>query len=84
MNFTVYSKPNCPQCEMAKAYISNRGLKYKEITLDVGQHKFEHNEYITRDELLLKVPGAKTMPQIFKDGEHLGGYKELMGLLKTQ
>lgn len=84
MNFTVYSKPNCPQCELAKAQISNRQLKYKEVILDVGQHKFEHLEYITRDELLALIPDAKTMPQIFLDEKYIGGYKELIPLLKSQ
>lgn len=81
MNFTVYSKPNCPQCEMAKALISNQQMRYKEILLDTGHHKDEGKEYITRDELLSLIPTAKSMPQIFLNDKYVGGYTELRTLI---
>jgi glutaredoxin 3 len=81
MKFTVYSKANCPQCEMAKALISNQQLRYKEVLLDVGYNKEEGKEYITRDELLSLVPTAKSMPQIFLDEKYVGGYSELRTLI---
>lgn len=81
MKFTVYSKQDCPQCEIAKALISNRQYRYKEVLLDIGQPREEGKEYITRDSLLSLVPTAKSMPQIFLDEKHIGGYSELRTLI---
>ena len=79
--FLIYSKPNCPQCEQAKSFLSNAGEQYITINLDVGQQKIPGEQYISRDELLEKIPTAKTMPQIFYIGglneTYVGGFTEL-------
>jgi glutaredoxin 3 len=77
--FTVYSKPACPQCDMAKSIIKAKGYNYTEIILDVGQLKAEGVTYISRDELLTKVPGARMMPQIFNEDRHIGSLIDLKG-----
>lgn len=81
MKFTVYSKPACTYCDMAKALLKQQGLDYQEIILDVGQPKTEGTTYISRDELLAKIPTARTMPQILKETEtsamYIGGFQEL-------
>lgn len=80
-HYTVYSKPNCGFCDQAKNLLSSQGLQYDVINLDVGQPKEDGAKYITRDDLLSKVPSARTMPQIFmEDGNsaiHIGGFTEL-------
>ena len=79
--FTVYSKPACGYCDMAKALLVQKGLSYQEIILDVGQPKTEGASYISRDELIAKIPSARTMPQILKESDssavYIGGYQEL-------
>ncbi len=70
--FTVYTKENCPRCEQAKSLLATRQLQFEVIGLGEG---------ITRDELLAKIPTARTMPQILKDGEAIGGLAELRRLL---
>lgn len=79
--FTVYSKPACPFCDQAKALLEAKGLEFKVINLDVGQPKVEGAEYISRDDLLAKIPGARTMPQILRGDERVGGFTELKALL---
>jgi glutaredoxin 3 len=79
--FTVYSKPACAYCEQSKALLESKGLPFEVVNLDVGQLKVEGHTYISRDDLLAKVPGARTMPQIMKDGELVGGFTELKKLL---
>ncbi len=79
--FTVYSKPACTFCEQAKALLEAKGLPFEVINLDVGQTQVEGQSYISRDDLLVKVPGARTMPQILQDGELVGGFTELKKLL---
>jgi len=45
-----------------------KGVEYEEKNIADG-HKIQ--------DLLALVPNAKTMPQIWLDGEHIGGYPEL-------
>ena len=66
--YTVYTKDNCSYCEMAKALLQQNGLPFQAIKLGEG---------ISRDELLVKIPTARTMPQILKDDVLIGGYTEL-------
>ena len=79
--YTVYSKPNCPYCERAKALLTLKSLEYKEIIVDVGQVKDENKEYITVAELKTRIPSAQTVPQILKDEAIIGGFQELKVLL---
>jgi glutaredoxin 3 len=64
----VWSKPGCPQCVSAKQLLKTRGIEYEEKNIAEG-HKIE--------DLLALVPNAKTMPQIWLDEEHIGGYSDL-------
>lgn len=79
--FTVFSKPACTFCDQAKALLEAKGLEFEVINLDVGQTKVDGAAYISRDDLLAKVPGARTMPQILQDGTPIGGFTELKKLL---
>lgn len=83
--FTVYSKPDCPQCEQAKALLTLNNRQFNVVHLDVGQPKVEDEKYISRDDLLSKFPSARTMPQIDQvvDGQHeiVGGFAELKKLI---
>jgi len=73
MKAVVWSKPACPFCTKAKNLLKNKGIEYKEKNIAEG--------YNIQD-LLELVPNAKTMPQIWLDGEHLGGYDQLEAKLK--
>lgn len=76
--FTVYSKPNCPFCDQAKALLAQQGLQFEEVVLDVGQPRFGTMDgFITKEELLKIVPNARTMPQILKGTEIIGGFTDL-------
>ena len=68
MKAIVWSKPNCPQCTSAKQLLKIKGIEYEEKNIADG-HKIQ--------DLLALVPNAKTMPQIWLDDKHIGGYKEL-------
>lgn len=66
-HFVVYSKPNCPYCEKAKHLITIQGDFFQEVLIDER----------TKEELLAKVPHARSVPQIFLEDEHIGGFTEL-------
>ena len=73
MKAVVWSKPACPFCVKAQNLLKNKGIEYEEKNIAEG--------YNIQD-LLELVPNAKTMPQIWLDGEHLGGYDQLEAKLK--
>lgn len=66
----VWTKADCVYCVMAKEELSKRNMNFKEHIIGVNAN---------RAELLKMLPDAKTVPQIFFDDEHIGGYDELMG-----
>ena len=68
MKAVIWSKPGCPQCTSAKQLLQLNSIEFEEKNIAEG-HKIQ--------DLLALVPNAKTMPQIWLDDEHLGGYPEL-------
>lgn len=69
----VWSKNQCPFCEQAKGLLKLRGIEYEERNITGGGW--------TKEQLLEAVPGARTLPQIFLDDRHVGGFVELKGVL---
>ena len=72
---TVYSGPLCNFCEAAKRLLKRNNLSYKEIDIS--------KEAGLRDEMIKKANGMRTIPQIFFDNHHVGGYVELRELEKN-
>jgi glutaredoxin len=68
MNAIVWSKYHCPYCDQAKALLKSKGYTIEEKKIGDGY---------TKEELLEAVPTARTVPQIFIDGEFVGGFTEL-------
>ena len=64
----IYSTDNCPWCAQAKSLLQARGLEFDEF--DIGTDQIRAQEMIERS-------GRRTVPQIFIDGEHIGGFDEL-------
>ena len=74
-NITVYSGPMCNFCDAAKRLLSRNNLKYNEIDITTKEG--------LRDEMTKRANGRRTIPQIFFDDYHVGGYQELRELEKT-
>jgi len=68
MKAIVWSKYQCTFCDQAKALLTQKGIEFEERKIGDGY---------TREELLEAVPTARTVPQIFLDGELVGGFNEL-------
>jgi len=64
----------CTFCDAAKRLLSRNNLKYQEIDISL--------EDGLRDEMIKKANGRRTIPQIFFDNHHVGGYEELRALEK--
>jgi glutaredoxin len=65
----VWSQTNCPACTEAKRLLEARGVRIEECMLGVNGY--------TKKDLIDKVPHARSVPQIFVDGEYVGGLQEL-------
>ena len=74
-NITMYTGPLCNFCEAAKRLFARNNLSYKEIDISTKDG--------LRDEMIKKANGKRTIPQIFFDDHHVGGYVELRELEKT-
>ena len=73
-NVTVYMGPRCNFCDAAKRLLARNNISYKEINIALQEGKME--------EMLSKSNGRRTIPQIFFDDLHIGGYEELRTLEK--
>ena len=80
MQAEIYTKTICPWCDKAKELLNELNIPYQEFILSPGydENQPETNQrYVTRAQLLEKLPNAKTVPQIWIDGEHIGGCTDL-------
>ena len=68
MTAIVWSKDQCPFCDQAKSLLTSRGIQYEERNVSRDW---------TKEQLLEAVPTARTLPQIFLDDAHVGGFNEL-------
>ncbi len=73
-NVTVYTGPRCNFCDAAKRLLARNKIPYKEINIAIEDGK--------REEMLEKSNGRRTIPQIFFDDQHIGGYDEVRALEK--
>jgi glutaredoxin 3 len=80
MKAEIYTKSNCSYCVKAKALLEEKGIEYQEYIISVGfgESSIRGNQfYVTKAQLLEKAPHAKTVPQIWLEGNYIGGYTEL-------
>ena len=66
-NITILSRPDCPHCARAKRLLSEAGLEYEALELN--------RDYTDRS--LRALANAATFPQIFVDGDRIGGADDL-------
>tara|TARA_B110000459_G_scaffold147854_1_gene161148 strand:- start:105 stop:410 length:306 start_codon:yes stop_codon:yes gene_type:complete len=69
---TIYSSNSCPFCDRAKELLTKKGVDYAEVRVDLDQTEFEN--------MLSKSNGRRTVPQIFINDTHVGGFDDLWQL----
>jgi glutaredoxin 3 len=69
MEVVVYSKTVCPYCVQAKNYLKKHDIEFEEKNLDDDDE---------RTAFYSLHPGVRSVPQIFVDGERIGGFQELI------
>ena len=68
----IYTKFGCGYCFRAKRLLDGKGIEYTEHDITMGGPR--------REEMLAKAPMARTVPQIFIGGTHVGGSDDLHAL----
>jgi glutaredoxin 3 len=68
----IYTKTFCPYCWRAKALLDEKGVEYREISVDFGGE--------IRQQMIQRANGRTTVPQIFIREHHVGGCDDLFAL----
>ena len=71
---TIYTGPLCNFCDAAKRLLARNNAEYKEINIATTDGAM--------DEMIKKASGRRTVPQIFFDEKHIGGYDDIRALEK--
>ena len=71
---TIYTGPLCNFCDAAKRLLARNNAEYKEINIATTDGAM--------DEMIKKANGWRTVPQIFFDEQHIGGYDDIRALEK--
>ncbi len=70
-NVIIYSTAVCPYCVAAKNFLKSRGANYSEVRIDTDP--------VARAEMMEKTKRS-SVPQIFINGTHVGGYDDMVAL----
>ena len=67
----MYTTAVCPYCVAAKNFLKSRGAAYSEVRVDTDS---------AARALMMETTKRSSVPQIFINGTHVGGYEELVAL----
>jgi len=68
----LYTTMYCPYCSRARALLQRKGVAF--VDIDIAA------EPARRGEMIRRAHGRRTVPQIFINGEHIGGCDDLVAL----
>ena len=66
----IYSTAVCPYCVSAKNLLKAKGLEWTEVRIDTDPAQ--------RDAMLTRSGGRRSVPQIFINDRHVGGFDDLV------
>ncbi|WP_397573615.1 glutaredoxin 3 [Silanimonas sp.] len=67
----MYSSAICPYCVAAKNFLKQRGVEWREVRVDLDP--------VARSEMLERAKRT-SVPQIFINGTHVGGFDDMVAL----
>ena len=68
----LYTTMWCPYCARARRLLDRKGVAFTDIDIEAEPER--------RAEMIRRAGGRSSVPQIFIDGEHIGGSDELAAL----
>jgi glutaredoxin 3 len=72
VNIDIYTSRSCPYCTRAKSLLKSKGVHFNELEVDGNP------ELIA--ESVKRSDGMRTVPQIFIENYHVGGYDDLVNI----
>ena len=70
----IYTRNTCIYCDRAKEFFKSKNLLFSEYNV------WDNPHYL--DEMLIRSNGQRTMPQIFINNKHIGGFHDLKTLIE--
>ena len=70
----IYTSSLCGFCYKAKSLLKRKNILFNEINVDINYEK--------KKEMINRSNGRTSVPQIFFDDQHIGGYDETRALEK--
>ena len=67
----IYTKTTCPACVLAKQILEQKGAPFQEFNMDDKPDELKS---------LIEKTGMKTVPQIFINGQLIGGCSDMINL----
>ena len=87
MEIKVYTKSDCPFCTKTKDWLNENGFEYETILMDNEEERLAFYQSINGIKEVIGQPTeirrVNSVPQIFVDGERIGGYDHLMQYADT-
>jgi glutaredoxin 3 len=68
----IYTWTNCPFCIRAKKLLTNKGVDFLEYNID--------GDEVARNQMAQRANGKRSLPQIFINGNHIGGCDDIYAL----
>lgn len=70
----LWTQNNCPACDSVKRILDELKISYEAKII---------KDELSKEEFYKQFPTARTIPQIIVDGKWIGGFRELMGLIRS-
>jgi glutaredoxin 3 len=71
-NVVMYTTAHCPYCVRARTLLDKKGVEYTDLRID--------DDPALRPEMIQKSGGVTSVPQIFIDDFHVGGFDDMAEL----
>ena len=71
-NVVIYTTEHCPYCIRARLLLDKKQVEYTDIRIDTQPEK--------REEMIARANGGSSVPQIFIDDFHVGGFDDMAEL----
>lgn len=78
MEVVLHSKPGCKYCDLAETLLKNMEVAYVKVMYDP-----EDADYVVRRDAMFSAHGLRSFPNVFVNGEFIGGYEQLLELFES-
>ena len=72
MEIDIYTSPLCGYCTIAKKLLVRKGVDFNEFDI--------FKDPSLKPTMVERSSGSKSVPQIFINKQHIGGWEQLVGL----